>query len=337
MSLSNSIFEAVMRDYDAIRFNNARLLKERTLEVFKKVPEIRQIEDTLVSISADFAKKSLFLMPAEFEILKDELAKKKSDLIEEKKRLLVQSGFDGNYLDLQYSCPLCRDTGFLNGKKCSCFASISKKYIYSDKTYMTALPSAAFDIFDKKLYSDNDFDSDTELSSQKSAVKLFTHFKNIAEDFENNKKNCLIYGGAGVGKTFLSSCLANKLIEAGYFVVFMSAFRFFELFEKHTFRRNEITSSLSAVEPVFDCDLLVIDDLGTEVVNSFTTSKLFDCINERILKNKITVISTNLDLPLIQSTYSERIFSRIIGNYSVFKLTGSDLRYKGLHATCDHI
>lgn len=326
MSISNSMFETIMREYDSIRLNNARLLRNRTLEVFDKVPEFRSIEDTLVSLSADFAKRSLYLLPAEFEILKEELTQKKRRLTEEKLSLLTRNGFPYNYLDMPYSCDICKDTGFIDGKKCTCFNAIYKKHVYSDKTYMMSQPSASFDIFDKKLYSNDDFDNETELSSQKSAVKLFNYLKNMSDDFTSNQKNCLIYGGAGVGKTFLSSCLANKLIENGYFVVFMSAFRLFELFEKYTFHREEATASFSTISPIFNCDLLVIDDLGTEVVNSFTTSKLFDCINERISANKPTLISTNLSPELIQKIYSERIFSRIVGTYSVFKLTGSDLR-----------
>ena len=131
-----------------------------------------------------------------------------------------------------------------------------------------------------------------------------------------------------MGKTFLASCLANALIKDGRSVVFLTAFRFFDIFEKYTFRRDEAdeSTSIPSTEPLFDCDLLVIDDIGTEVSNSFTTSKLFGCLNERILHNKATVISTNLSLDLIRATYSDRIFSRLVGSYSILNLVGEDAR-----------
>ena len=127
-----------------------------------------------------------------------------------------------------------------------------------------------------------------------------------------------------MGKTFLSHCIARDLIDSSHSVIYFSAYDLFDLLAQNTFTRSEDSAELN--EHIFDCDLLIIDDLGTELTNSFVTSQLFLCINERLLREKSTLISTNLSLKQFKETYSERVFSRISSNYTMVKLIGNDIR-----------
>ena len=145
------------------------------------------------------------------------------------------------------------------------------------------------------------------------------------DNFSSEFHNLLLYGDTGVGKTFLSHCIAKELIDASYSVIYFSAVQLFEHFAENTFggKREEHSDGLA---PIYECDLLIIDDLGTELTNAFTASQLFACINERILRRKATIISTNLALDDIKSIYSERIFSRLSSSYTMLRLTGDDIR-----------
>ena len=137
-------------------------------------------------------------------------------------------------------------------------------------------------------------------------------------------KNLLFYGDTGVGKTFLSNCVAKELLDQGYSVIYFTAFQFFDILSKGVFQKD--TDAIAAHQNIYDCDLLIIDDLGTEFANAFTSSQLFLCVNERILRNKSTIISTNLNMSDLAEMYSERVPSRITSNYTVIKLFGDDIR-----------
>lgn len=329
MGLTNSDYEAVMREYDSIRYKNAQLLQERTKEVFEKIPEIKDLEDEVITDFANLAKEALFISNEAYETSKNTLDKKVTRFAEKKELLLQNNGFAKDYLNQIYTCPFCKDTGFAGGEKCECFKTLSSKLLHSRHgCYFMADENASFDDFRADYYSDDDFDNDTECSSRRNASTAYSLLKAMADDFDNNARNFVIYGGVGIGKTFLTSCLANSLIKTGRSVVFLTAFRFFGIFEKNTFRKVESDDSDTPpnTDPIFDCDLLVIDDIGTELPNSFTNSKLFDCINERIMNNKPTIISSNWSPAHLKANYSDRIFSRLTKHYKFLKLTGADIR-----------
>lgn len=329
MGLTNSDYEAVMREYDSIRYENAELLHNRTKEVYDKIPEIKELEDEVITDFANLAKEALFLSNESYTSSKEELDKKVARLAKRKEELLIAGGFDRAYLNQIYTCPLCKDTGFVDGVKCDCFKAIASRLAHTRQgTYLMADEDADFKDFRADYYSPDDYDSDTEASSRENALAAFALLKAMADDYDSCSRNFVIYGGVGVGKTFLTSALANSLIKSGHSVVFLTAYRFFSIFEKNTFRRGDAdeTEKIPEVEPIFDCDLLVLDDMGTEIANTFTNSKLFDCLNERILSNKPTIISSNLSPAHIKANYSDRVFSRLIKHYKFLKLTGADIR-----------
>ena len=144
--------------------------------------------------------------------------------------------------------------------------------------------------------------------------------------FADEFRNLFLYGDTGVGKTFLSNCIAKELIDRSFSVIYLTSFELFDTLAKSKFEKEKAAESMC--EHIFDCDLLIIDDLGTELANSFTISQLFLCLNERLLRRKSTIISTNLSLESLVDIYSERTFSRITSNYTMLKLTGDDIRIK---------
>ena len=163
------------------------------------------------------------------------------------------------------------------------------------------------------------------------SVAVYNHYKRIfrktkTDDVDIQKSNVLLLGPTGVGKTFLTNCIARALLNTPHHVVYMTAHSLFEAFEAHRFDYTEQTDVNSLYQYIFQCDLLIIDDLGTELSNAFTNSMLYTCINERQLHGKSTVISTNLSLEQFRDRYSERIFSRITGSYTLWKLIGKDIR-----------
>ena len=148
----------------------------------------------------------------------------------------------------------------------------------------------------------------------------------FVDTFADEFRNLFLYGDTGVGKTFLSNCIAKELIDKSFSVIYLTAHEFFDTMAKGKFERDDTAEEMC--EHIFDCDLLIIDDLGTELPNSFTVSQLFLCLNERLLRRKSTIISTNLSLESLVEIYSERTFSRITSNYTMLKLTGDDIRIK---------
>ena len=160
-----------------------------------------------------------------------------------------------------------------------------------------------------------------EYASEKRLRRAYS----LSDNFRTEFSNILLYGDTGVGKTFLSHCIAKELIESSYSVIYFSASMLFDLLAKETFSKKEDAEADTHTH-IYDCDLLIIDDLGSELSNAFTTSQLFTVLNERILRENSTIISTNLALEDIKAIYSERIFSRISSSYTMLRLTGDDIR-----------
>ena len=229
------------------------------------------------------------------------------DRSQERAALLSMHGYPADYLELTYDCPLCRDTGYINGtQKCACF----KK--------------AAVDLGGGTFDAGTGASTGTPLTSREAAAAALEKSQAFVRNFGSSFENLFFYGDTGVGKTFLSHCIARELIEQSFCVIYFTAFDLFDLFARYTFSSSEEAKDAHA--NIFDCDLLIIDDLGTELTNSFVSSQLFLCINERILRKKSTIISTNLPLDRFMETYSERTFSRISSNYTIIKLFGNDIR-----------
>ena len=212
----------------------------------------------------------------------------------------------------------------MGSEKCTCFKKASVDLLYTQSNIKDILEVENFDHFSFDYYSGTLVNPATGLTSLETAHQAVDKAWDFINRFHSSFGNLFLYGDTGVGKTYLSHCISKELIDRAYCVMYFSAFELFDLFAKNTFSRN--SESEERNEYIFDCDLLIIDDLGTELTNSFVSSQLFLCINERLIRKKSTIISTNLSIENFLETYSERTFSRISSNYTMIKLIGKDIR-----------
>ena len=322
MALTNAQYDEIMRGYEERQIRNRHLTQDRQESAYARIPVLKDIDNKIAEISVKSARKMLDGDSSALAELKAELA----GLRAQKATLLKSGGYEENYLEPLFTCPDCRDTGYINGSKCHCFKQEIINTVYAQSNIRNILEKENFSTFSYEYYSDKDRNPTTGLSSLdavKDAVEKCRHF---IDDFDNKPKNLLFYGNTGIGKTFLSNCVAKELLERGNSVIYFTAFQLFDILSKGVFDRD--ADALAAHHNIFDCDLLIIDDLGTELSNAFTTSQLFLCVNERILRGKSTIISSNLNPRDILETYSERTFSRISSNYTIINLFGDDIRIK---------
>lgn len=323
MALTNSQYDAIMRMYNLIQLKNKHLLDERTLEVYKACPKIKEVEDEIINLSITNAPLIIQLGTNALQTYKDKL----DELIAKRISLLHELGHPADYLDELYDCPICKDTGIVNGEQCICFKKKAIEMFYLQSNLKNVLKQENFHNFSFEWYSKDIADSTTGLTPYNNMQKIVTICKEFIRTFDSSFNNLLFFGDTGVGKTFLSNCIACDILNSSHSVIYLTAIELFDIFAEHDFsynKFNDIGETMNSY--IIDCDLLIIDDLGTELSNSFTNSKLFYCINDRILKQKSTIISTNLSIRDLASNYSERIFSRISSSYTMLKLHGSDIR-----------
>ncbi len=322
MSLTNAQYDEIIRSYDAVQLKNSRLRQQRLKEIYAKEPRLKELDDSIASCSVAQAHKYLDGQQSALVELKVQLA----NIRQKRQALIRELGYPVNYLDPVYDCPDCHDTGFINGKRCHCFKQAMINVVYAQSNIRQILAKENFESFSYDYYSDDDINPATGLSALGAAKHAVAECRRFVDTFDRKPNNLFFYGDTGVGKTFLSNCVAKELLDAGYSVIYFTAFQLFDILSKGVFKKD--SDAIAAHQNIFDCDLLIIDDLGTELSNSFTTSQLFLCINERILRQKSTIISTNLNMNQMVDIYSERTLSRISSNYTILKLFGDDIRIK---------
>ena len=316
-------YKRLMREYDMKRTSAIKNQLRRTEEVYKKVPQIEEI-DKLLNNSGIKLVRSMLASPDSSSI--ESFRNKSEDLLFTKKMLLVEAGFPDNYLDIIYDCPVCKDTGFIGNKPCNCFKQGLVNIGYEQSNLKNILQIENFNSFNMRYYS-KEIDPATNQSPYKVMEKIHQMCVGFIENFETEKQNLLFYGHTGLGKTFLCNCIAKELLDRNFTVLYLTAPQLFKLFEESRFHREDmIEEAKDMLSVLFTVDLLVIDDLGTETSTSFTNSDLFDVLNTRHLTQNATIISTNLAPTDLHNYYSERIVSRIFGNYINLKFIGSDIR-----------
>ncbi len=322
MALTNMQYDEILRGYDAKQLKNKDLLEARTKEAYAKAPELLEIEHSIAECSVSSARRFFDGDPAAI----DQLKKQISALRTRKAQILETLGYPADYLSPIYSCKDCKDTGYINGERCHCFKQQAIDMIYTQSNIKEILASENFSKFSFDYYSEVEVNPSTGLTSLETAKAAYQTCQDFIKDFDTTFSNLLFYGDTGTGKTFLSNCVAKELLDQGHSVIYFTAFQLFDILSKGIFDKDN--KAMAAHQNIFDCDLLIIDDLGTELANSFTTSQLFLCLNERILRKKSTIISTNLNMGQITEVYSERVLSRIFSCYTIIKLFGDDIRIK---------
>ena len=318
MSLSNTQYDAIIKKYEDTQSRNRYLLDKRVREVYDKLPEYKELDQSVGSLSIAQARLALDGDTNAIQRLRQSLA----DLSARKRELLVSAGYPADYLAPIYTCALCQDTGYITDSrgikaKCRCFTQQEIALLYEQSNIREMVKRENFSTLSYEYYQGEDLDRFTK------CVKIC---QNFVQNFEQDYRNLFFYGTVGTGKSFLSGCIAGELLEKGQAVIYFSATGLFDSLARYSFDAKSKDALYSFCKDLYDCDLLIIDDLGTEVTNSFVASQLFSLLNERHLRRKATIISTNLSLEELRDRYSDRVFSRIISNYTVCKLTGPDIR-----------
>ena len=318
MALSNTQYESIMKGYEQIRERNRKLLADRQEEVYLAVPELEELNLSVGSISAAHAR---LLLSGEEEAL-DKLHTSLSEIASRRRSLLSEGGFPADYLEPLYDCPDCQDTGYVKRpdgfkEKCHCFRRQEIALLYEQSNIQDMISRENFSTLSYSYYQGEDLERFTR------AVKIC---KDFVQNFIQDYQNLFFYGTVGTGKSFLSGCVAEQLLSQRHSVIYFSAASLFDTLAKYAFQSKEKEALSGFYQDLYNCELLIIDDLGTEVTNAFVTSQLFSCLNERNLRKHSTIISTNLSLEELRDRYSDRIFSRITSNYTLCKLTGPDIR-----------
>ena len=313
VALTKSQYDMIRRDYEEKQHRNHRLFLERKERIYTLLPEYSRLEEEMGEMSIARAHALIDGDTSAVEKLKQQFR----DLSDRKKELLKQAGFDEDYLSPIYDCPNCQDTGYINGEKCHCFRQQEISLLYEQSNIEEMIAKENFSTLSYEYYHGED------LKRFEDAVNMS---KDFVQGFKKHYQNLFFYGTVGTGKSFLSGCIAKELLQNGNSVIYFSANGLFETFARYSFDTKSKETLYNFYKDLYNCDLVIIDDLGTELTNSFVTSQLFGLLNERHLRQKSTIISTNLSFEELRDRYSDRIFSRITSNYSICKLTGPDIR-----------
>lgn len=325
MAFTDSQYDELMHTYYQNQLNNRALADERKAEVYKAVPRIEEIDHLIATSSLSAAKAKL-----KHGIDTTETTKEQNRLlIAEKEALLEKNGYPVDYLKPIYTCPLCKDTARVDGEYCSCFKQSAISLLYKQSTLDNILQTENFEHFNLDFYPDAiDSKHPEEPTPRKNMERILSISKQFIKDFDEKGGNLLFYGDTGLGKTFLSNCIAKELLDSSHTVLYQSSIHLFEdVCAEVILKKGQLPGSQETYRYLYDCDLLIIDDLGTEYTNSFVSSELYDILNTRLRTKKSTLISTNLNLEQLMETYSSRIATRIFADYEVCNFYGTNIRW----------
>ena len=317
----------LLKEYEQKRNLAEVRAAQKKEDLYKKIPELAKLEEDSNIYALDSIIKSLNSGNAD-----KTLSKNLKSNTTKKNQILKENGYDIHYLDPEYECKKCNDTGYIDNKGnkelCSCIKQKLYNIAYNNSNIYD-LENQNFDKFILDYYSDesNKEKYDTKVSPKKNIEKILKTCHNFVDNFDDVKTNNLLFCGAtGLGKTFLSSCIANEMIKKGKVVLYQTAPLMLDQIIDYKFGK----SNKNVFDAILNADLLIIDDLGAETVNALKNTEIFNIINSRILNqnNKITktIISTNLSLDDLNSVYEERITSRLISNYDCCLFYGDDIR-----------
>ena len=289
----------------------------RQEKIYSRIPEVERIDIRLRTQMTELVGLTIRGGTELNDAIK-KLEDESMELQAKKAELLVEHGYAMDYLDDIYSCPKCRDTGYVNGKMCSCLKALYNAEVTRELGTLLKNSDECFEKFDLSLYG----------SARESMEIVFDTCREYAQSFSDRSMNLLFQGGTGLGKTFLSACIARVVAESGHSVCYDTASSALEAFETKKFSRDIQTAENAAVkvERMLDCELMILDDLGTEMPTPMAVSALYTLINTRLVNGRKTVISTKLTDAELLKRYNAQICSRLEGEFTKLPFFGSDIR-----------
>jgi len=320
--MKNKYISEIINEYEKIR-ETAKLEQTRRIEeIYQKIPRIKDIDKEISEIGFKIATSVVSKDIPNIEEYINTQKEKITDLKIEKTELLSKYGYPIDYMEIKYKCKKCKDTGYINNKYCSCFRQKLINKYYQQSNLNEILKTENFDTFNFEYYSSRPYENE-ELSPRENIERIYAYAVNYTKNFDKINESLFFYGSSGLGKTFLSNCIAKELLDKGKVVIYQTAANLMDIIRRCRFEEN---SDYNELNELLECDFLIIDDLGTEPVTPYSYSELFNIINTRILNKKKMLISTNFQLNDIIQNYPERITSRILGHFTLFKFYGEDIR-----------
>lgn len=321
MSYSQEVYSRAAEMLERRRERANLEAQDRFDEISEKLPELDIIQRKLAQIGLNISKVFLYSTDKQADI--EQLMKESLDLQEQKKAILIKNGYGENALDVQFTCPACKDTGFIGSRRCKCHNELLKDIERSNLAKIAPIEDCTFETFDTRYYPEQVMENG--ISPRDKAEKIKKSCSKYAVNFGRASKNIMFMGGTGLGKTHLSLAIANVVINKGCSVVYGTAQNILSDLQNENFGRD---NNLRYYErAVLNCDLLILDDLGTEFKSNYTVACLYNIINSRLSAKLPTIISTNFTLDELEDKYDQRITSRITGEYSQLVLVGNDIRY----------
>lgn len=324
MAYDADLIREIEMEYEETRQNNAMDLENRKRAVFARIPRLEEIDYEIKSLGLKLYKIALSGDDVAPQI--EKLRAEQKALLAAKKAILIENGYPEDELSERYTCSICRDTGAVDSKPCACYRKKLIEKAYEQSNLSALLAHQSFDTFDLSLYSD-EVDADFGMSPKAYMQRVVEVCREFVNKFDESSTNLLFWGDPGLGKTFLSTCIAKELIATNHSVIYETAYKTFSMLEELKFKRSDNEDKLRfKVDKLYTCDLLILDDLGSEFSTQYTTASLFDIINSRLISGKKTVINTNLSITELKNKYGERVVSRLYGHYKVLNFIGSDIR-----------
>ena len=325
MPYDGKILARAREQLEQRRAANQAEQQRRLSAAYARVPEIQRIDAQMRAQMAELVRLTLSKKPDLAQRI-EELKKENLDLQVRRAELLVEQGWPVDFLDEICSCPRCRDTGIFNGAPCSCLHELYNRELTRELGVLLRSGDESFERFDLTLYSDRA--EDGGVSPREHMRGVLGACRKFADHFPQVSANLLLQGDTGLGKTFLSACVARVVAEKGYSVCYDSASAALDAFERQKFARDpeEAENAARRVRQMLSCDLMILDDLGTEMLTPFSVSALYTLLNTRLVKGKRSIISTNCGDEELQRRYTAQICSRLDGEFLRLPFTGTDIR-----------
>lgn len=319
MSMNKEIYVKARNEIDRRRAEAQMLASQRREECKRRYPEIANAYKIMADTACECVK-ALGLGGQAQDFIK-EISERNLQAQQTIKDALLKANLPEDYLKEKFVCDVCRDTGFVDGKMCVCLKNTIRQMTYNALCDKLPIEKFRFDNFSLEKYPDTPDESGVVPRNRMRSY--FEFCKNYADDFSVSSGNIFMFGETGLGKTHLSLAIAGEAAKKGYSVIYGSAQNLLSSIENEKFGRS---ANLGAETSIHECDLLIIDDLGAEFSTQFTVSAVYNILNTRLMLSKPTIISTNMDFDEIEDRYTQRVASRILGNYTIMNFRGKDVR-----------
>ena len=325
MSYSDAVYSKAYNILDSRRSRANLEAEARKTKIYAEIPRVEEIEKELSSCSIKAAKAVFAGSDARSQL--EALAKKSAELREELRTLLTEAGYSEDELEVKFTCSICEDRGTVEKDNktltCQCFKELLRECACAEINSLSPLNLSTFESFSLSYYPDAD--TAEGVNPRRRMAQILNYCKSYANDFSGLSRSILMRGATGLGKTHLSLSIANDLLNKGFSVAYVSAPDILFQLERAHFS-YEYTKEQDLITTLTECDLLIIDDLGTEFATNYTNSQIYNIFNNRILRSKPVIINTNLTIKELENAYTQRFVSRIMGSCDKLDFVGRDIR-----------